>query len=272
MRPSSSPSKRTVLSQNSTRPSHRRRRRLRFELQLERLEERSLLSTGLVAAYNFDAGSGAVLADVSGNGNNGTITGAAWTTSGKYGGALVFNGTNALVTVNDSASLHLTTAMTLEAWVDPSAVSSAWRDVIYKGNDNYWLEATSENSGGMPAAGATLGSSDVDTLGTAALTANTWAFLTETYNGSTLAHVRERDAGLEPGAYGEHRDLDRPVANRRRQHLRTVLPGNDRQRADLQHGVDPGSDSDGHEHADREQHDTTHGDQHEPSVRCDQYH
>ena len=38
----------------------------------------------------------------------------------------------------------------------------------------------------MPAAGATLGSADVDTLGTAALKANTWAFLTETYNGSAL--------------------------------------------------------------------------------------
>ena len=185
MRPSSSPSKRAVLSLNSTRPSHRRRRRLRFELQLERLEERSLLSTGLVAAYNFDAGSGAVLADVSGNGNNGTITGATWTTSGKYGGALVFNGTNALVTIPDSTSLNLTTGMTLEAWVNPSTVTSAWRDLIYKGNDNYWLEATSENSV-VPAAGATLGSSDVDTLGTAALTANTWTFLTETYNGSAL--------------------------------------------------------------------------------------
>ena len=77
--------------------------------------------------------------------------------------------------------------MTLEAWVNPSTVNSNWRDVIYKGNDNYFLEATSENSGGVPAAGATLGSSDVDILGTAALTANTWAFLTETYNGSTLA-------------------------------------------------------------------------------------
>ena len=44
MRPSSSSSKRAVLSQNSTRPSHRRRRRLRFELQLERLEDRQLLS------------------------------------------------------------------------------------------------------------------------------------------------------------------------------------------------------------------------------------
>ena len=126
MRPSSSPSKGAVLSLNSTRPSHRRRRRLRFELQLERLEERSLLSTGLVAAYNFDAGSGAVLADVSGNGNNGTITGATWTTSGKYGGALVFNGTNAPVTIPDSTSLNLTTGMTLEAWVNPSTVTTAW--------------------------------------------------------------------------------------------------------------------------------------------------
>ena len=44
MRPSSSPSKRAVLRQNSTRPSHRHRRRLRFELQLERLEDRQLLS------------------------------------------------------------------------------------------------------------------------------------------------------------------------------------------------------------------------------------
>ena len=74
--------------------------------------------------------------------------------------------------------------MTLEAWVNPSTVNSNWRDVIYKGNDNYWLEATS-SSGSKPAAGATLGSSDVDTLGTAALKTNTWAFLTETYNGST---------------------------------------------------------------------------------------
>ena len=164
---------------------HKSRRRSLVRISPERLEERSLLSTGLVAAYSFSAGSGSVLADVSGNGNNGTITNATWTTSGKYGDALVFNGTNARVNINDSASLHLTTGMTLEAWVNPSTVNSNWRDVIYKGNDNYWLEATS-NSGSKPAAGATLGSSDVDTLGTAALTTNTWAFLTETYNGSTL--------------------------------------------------------------------------------------
>ena len=109
---------------------------------METLEDRTAPAT-LVAAYAFNEGTGTTVYDSSGNGNNGTITNATWTTAGKYGDALVFNGTNALVTIPDSASLHLTTGMTLEAWVNPSTVTSAWRDVIYKGNDNYWLEATS---------------------------------------------------------------------------------------------------------------------------------
>ena len=103
---------------------------------------------GLVAAYGFNEGTGTTVTDASGNGNNGTISGATWTTSGKYGNALVFNGTSALVTINNSASLQLGTAMTLEAWVNPSTVSSAWRDVIYKGNDNYYLEGTSQRAAG----------------------------------------------------------------------------------------------------------------------------
>ena len=99
-----------------------------------------------MAAYGFDEGSGTTVTDASGNGNNGTISNATWAATGKYGKALQFNGTNALVTVPDAASLHLSTGMTLEAWVNPSAVNSTWRDVIYKGNDNYYLEATSTNA------------------------------------------------------------------------------------------------------------------------------
>ena len=140
---------------------------------------------GLVAAYSFNEGSGTLLTDLSGNGNNGTINGATWTTSGKYGNALSFNGTNALVTVNNAASLQLTSAMTLEAWVYPTTVNSAWRDVIYKGNDNYYLEGTSSNSS-RPAAGAILGGVYGEVYGTAALTANTWAHLAVTYDGTTM--------------------------------------------------------------------------------------
>src|SRR5215469_471646 len=98
-------------------------------------------TAGLVAAYGFDEGSGTTVTDASGNGNNGTISNATWAASGKYGSALQFNN-DSLVTVPDEASLHLSSGMTLEAWVNPSVVDASWRDVIYKGNDNFYLEAT----------------------------------------------------------------------------------------------------------------------------------
>src|SRR5215210_615779 len=72
---------------------------------------------GLVAAYSFDAGSGSTVADVSGQGNTGSISGATWTTTAKTGSALSFDGVNDLVSIADSAALDLTIGMTLEAWV-----------------------------------------------------------------------------------------------------------------------------------------------------------
>ena len=61
------------------RTAQRTPRRTAARFFLERLEERSLLSTGLVAAYNFDAGSGTVLADVSGT--TASTTTSIWSNS-----------------------------------------------------------------------------------------------------------------------------------------------------------------------------------------------
>jgi len=136
----------------------------------------------LMAAYGFNEGSGTVVNDVSGNGNNGTISGATWTTSGKYGNALTFNGTSARVTVNDSNSLDLTTGMTLEAWLFPTAVGG-WRDVIYKGTDDiYYLMGSSDDS--TPALGGTFSPSAL--RGTSSLPLNAWTYLAGTYNGTTM--------------------------------------------------------------------------------------
>ena len=142
-------------------------------------------SSGLVAAYAFDEGTGTTVTDASGNGNNGTVANGTWSTTGKYGDALKFNGTSTRVTIPNAASLQLSTGMTLEAWVDPSTVNGSWRDVVYKGNDNYYLEATSTNAS-LPDAGVIAGGSYADAFGTAKLTANAWSFLTETYDGSTV--------------------------------------------------------------------------------------
>jgi hypothetical protein len=139
---------------------------------------------GLVAAYGFNEGSGTVVNDASGNGHNGTINAATWTTSGKYGNALNFNGSNALVTINNAASLQLTTGMTLEAWVYPTVIGAWWGDVIYKGNDNYYLDGTS-NPSGFPAMGGTLPNAP-PLYGTGGLALNTWAHLAATYDGATM--------------------------------------------------------------------------------------
>jgi hypothetical protein len=76
--------------------------------------------------------------------------------------------------------------MTLEAWVDPTAASTgAWQDVIYKSNENYYLESSSTRAG-VPAAGGTVGTSDTGPYGTAQLPTNTWTFLAATYNGTNM--------------------------------------------------------------------------------------
>ena len=142
--------------------------------------------SGLVAAYSFNEGAGTTTADQSGNGNTGTLANATWTSQGKYGSALLFNGSNSLVTIADSASLHLSSEMTLEAWVNPTNITNAMQDVIYKANDNYYLEGTTTNSS-LPNGGGTFGTTDVGTYGTAALTASTWTHLAATYDGTTLS-------------------------------------------------------------------------------------
>jgi PKD repeat protein len=158
------------------------------------MEERAVPTAGLVAAYNFDEGSGTILHDLSGNGNNGSLANAAWTSAGKYGGALSFNGSTSLVTIADSSTLHLTSGMTLEAWARPTSLNSpdsGWSAVIAKEHRNsvndisYALYAA--NGTGTPPAGHILvNGSDRGAQGTAVLPLNQWVFLAATYDGHTL--------------------------------------------------------------------------------------
>ncbi|MGH9875222.1 MAG: PKD domain-containing protein, partial [Pyrinomonadaceae bacterium] len=89
-------------------------------------------NAGLMGAYNFEEASGTTVADASGQSNKGTISGATRVTTGRFGNALYFDGVNDWVTVNDAASLDLTTGMTLEAWVYPTVDMTQWATVILK--------------------------------------------------------------------------------------------------------------------------------------------
>ena len=67
-----------------------------------------------------------------GNNLNGALTGATWSTAGRYGNALSFDGVNDWVTVADHALLDLTTAMTVSAWVRPTAAAADYTTVLLK--------------------------------------------------------------------------------------------------------------------------------------------
>jgi VCBS repeat-containing protein len=140
---------------------------------------------GLVAAYSFNEGSGTALIDRTGLGRTGTVSGATWSTAGRNGGALSFDGVNDVVTIADHSSLDLTTGMTLEAWVRPSTVSG-WRTVFLKnvsGGFAYVLLAGDASS--LPA-GYVRTTGDLNATGSSGLAVNVWTHMALTYDGTTL--------------------------------------------------------------------------------------
>ena len=141
---------------------------------------------GLVGAWAFAEGSGTTTADSSGNGNVGTLVGASWTTLGRYGNALSFNGTSSTVRVADSASLDLTTAMTLSAWIEPTASQNGWRTILQHEADAYFLNASNSDGPLRPSGGGTLGGNTQYLSGPSANPVNAWTYVALTYDGATM--------------------------------------------------------------------------------------
>jgi methionine-rich copper-binding protein CopC len=108
------------------------------------------------------------------------------------------------VTVANSSSLQLTTAMTLEAWVNPAAATN-FGTALFKEStvgDSYSLYAV--NGSSQPPAGYIHTSEGEQTVGgTSQLPVNTWSHLALTDDGTTLAlYVNGRLVGSRsvPGA------------------------------------------------------------------------
>jgi hypothetical protein len=141
---------------------------------------------GLVAAYAFGEGSGSTVADSSGNNNTGTLgTGLTWTTQGKFDNAVVFNGAS-YITVPASASLNLTTGMTLEAWVYPTAQGSAWRNVVIKERTGGEVYNLYSNVDTLVPTVYVVTSATNSVSGQSQLPLNTWSHLAATYDNATL--------------------------------------------------------------------------------------
>ncbi|MEV0593163.1 LamG-like jellyroll fold domain-containing protein [Nonomuraea cavernae] len=139
---------------------------------------------GLVAAYGMEEGTGTTVGDSSGQNNTGAATDTAWTTTGKHGKALSFNGTSSWVTVPHAESLRLTDTLTLSAWVRPAA-AGGYRTVLMKENDSdgsYALYSSSEGS--LPMGWVEIAAGPRAVQGDDPLPLNQWSHLALTYDGS----------------------------------------------------------------------------------------
>jgi hypothetical protein len=141
---------------------------------------------GLVAAYGFNEGANTTVADSSGSGNNGTASNTTWSTAGKFGNALSFNGTSSWVTVADASSLDLTNGMTLEAWVRPTALGATWRCVIFKERPGGIVYSLYANEDTAKPIGQVYVAGEQNALGSVTLPLNAWTHLAVTFDGTTL--------------------------------------------------------------------------------------
>jgi beta-lactam-binding protein with PASTA domain len=147
---------------------------------------------GLVLALGFDEANGTVAIDSSVVARNGTLRQATMTRApGRFGNAVVFDGANDWVTVTDTTNspLDLRNAMTIEAWVNPTALSG-WETVVLKeraGGLTYALYAHDgaplTDGTAVPAGYNRIGIEDRRIGGTSALALNTWTHLALTYDG-----------------------------------------------------------------------------------------
>ena len=138
--------------------------------------------------------------------------------------------------------------MTLEAWVNPATATAAWRDVIYKGNDNYYLEGDVDRPG-VPAAWAARSAAGVTAR--RRWPVNTWSYLAVTLRRGDAAAVRQRHPGREPGATGAIATSTNPLHDRRRQLYGQYFQGLIDEVRVYNAGADGRPDPDRHEHAGR---------------------
>jgi len=138
-------------------------------------------SSGLVASYDFNEGTGSSLTDRSGNSHAGTVIGATWTT-GKFGGALSFDGVNDYVNIPDDTQLDITGDITLMAWVNTPG--GGFDNIIVKGvlGSAYALFL---NSLGLEYNLGTYSGSTGESI-----PADTWTHVALTYDGSNIRIYR----------------------------------------------------------------------------------
>jgi hypothetical protein len=142
-----------------------------------------------IAYWRFDENAGTKTYDDTTNNNDLIASGASWTTSGKFGNGLSFDGINDQATTSNSTSLNITSDLSISTWVKATnfaTTTSQW--LVYKdsGSAGYAFGfASTTNKLVLRVDGANYESS-----ATYSLASSTWHHLGATLSGtSTVFYV-----------------------------------------------------------------------------------
>jgi hypothetical protein len=155
-----------------------------------------------VGQWHLDEGSGTVAVDSSGYGDTGTVVGgAAWAT-GRFGSALSFNGTTALVEIPDGPQLEPASAVTVSAWVEHAGSPGRYRYIVAKGETgcnsaSYGLYTGANGGLAFYAANGTGDSYVVSPDASTSVWDGNWHLVVGTYDGTA---VRVYVDGIQVGS------------------------------------------------------------------------
>jgi len=144
-------------------------------------------SSGLVAHWTKDEGSGTLVLDASGNGNVGMLVNNPSWTVGRIDGALDFDGLDDHVQVADRTNLDIASDLTIAAWIFPRTLGTNDQGRIvdkasHDGTGGYVFRLNSANRIGFQQSGVVAG---VDS-GDNAISLNAWNHVTAVVESGTL--------------------------------------------------------------------------------------
>lgn len=142
---------------------------------------------GLVGLWHLDEGSGSLAHDSAGNGNDGTVQSAVWTT-GRFDGGLEFAGSE-YVEIPNATGLN-PGLLTVAAWVYPHSYGYYTSMVVKRHNADWsspyiaymlWLA----NDVANPGFALVVGGTNYDVIADGPIPMNAWTLLIGTYDGET---------------------------------------------------------------------------------------
>ena len=144
------------------------------------------LSKGLVGYWLMNEGTGNTVQDLSGNGNTGTLVADTHWVPGKFGPCLSFDGTGDYVNIPTSPIFNAMEELTFSGWIKRSGLENPVIELYNSTTDRIYLSCSAvtiwvHNDIG-DSGGTQYGSS-------AAIDANTWYFITWTYDSTKVSKL-----------------------------------------------------------------------------------